>query len=186
MLNDGCKLLQDPTSGIDGKGQLPEREALVSVDHGKRIKSQEDQKLNQLDDDPGPRNDQAMVVEQASLFGVVDGYGQMLVVVRQDVDKRQGCIRDLASIDRIDDAMACGRANEELALGHDGEFKSRELHLMAATLLDRPLHVPPLLLKVARSSLEGIEALDEDACEHKKPRLPWIGLMETTENLRGH
>ena len=110
----------------------------------------------------------------------------MLVMIRQDIDKRQGRVGNLASINRIDDAMTRSGADEELALGHDSEFKSRQLHLMPAALLHRPLHVPPFFLKVAGGTLERIEALDEDACENKQPCLSWVGLMEATKDLGGY
>lgn len=86
MLHNGSKLIKDPAKGIDGKAQLqvghPGR---IPLGHKGDVKSQQDDKLNDLQDVSRPWNDQAILVKKRRFPWIINRNRLQFVSVRYEV-----------------------------------------------------------------------------------------------------
>lgn len=141
MLNDGGKLFQDPAGGKDVKNNLvyghSARTVLVrvAVDHGEDVEAEEDGEVEQLYQVAELGDDEAAVVEDGGPAGVVERDGVVVIVVRENVDERQGRVDDFASMDSLDNPLTGQRPDQDLALGKDGQLEGDQFSLVARTAL---------------------------------------------------
>ncbi len=187
VLDDGCELIQDPSGGVGDEHNLEEMAVLVvSEEHGQDVEHYQDEKLEQLDDVPKARDDEAVMVQIGRLAGIVEGHRVVLVMVWQDVYERQGGVDDLPQIDRVDYSLASGRADECFAPREDGQLESSELPLVATPRLDRPLRLAAGSLDILGRTLERIKALHEDLGEDDKTRRPKVVFVESPQDARSY
>lgn len=87
MFEDGGKLVQTPSSGVDDEHDFPTcKLAIVAVDHGHCEKDDEDDELDDFDEVAGSWDNEAVLVEHGCLSGVVQRDTAVLVVVGNDVE----------------------------------------------------------------------------------------------------
>lgn len=110
-------------------------------------------------------------------------------MIRQDIDKRYRRIHHLPLVHGIHDPQTRRRAHQRLALGQDRQLQRRELSLLAATLLHRPVRVSPSADDIVRSPRERVEALDEDVGQAQQAGrarlLGGVVLVELAQDLGG-
>lgn len=186
VLNDGGKLLEHPSGRVDAKDELPRVVVLVAVDHGQHVEAQQDHELEHLDEVPGARDNQAVVVQQRRLARIIERDGPVLVVVRQDVHEGQGRVDDLAVVDGVHGLLARRCADEQLALRDDGKLQRRELPLVAAALLDGPLHVAAAADDILRGALERVEPFDQNVGEEQSASDAGVVFVEAPDDSAGH
>ncbi|EQB57966.1 hypothetical protein CGLO_01846 [Colletotrichum gloeosporioides Cg-14] len=74
-----------------------------------------------------------------------------------------------------------GVAQEDLAFGYDGQFKSRELSFMPIASLDRPLKLSAFAFHLFGRTLEGVEAFDKDVRKDQKADFTWMIFMVSAQ-----
>ncbi|TKW50504.1 hypothetical protein CTA1_10714 [Colletotrichum tanaceti] len=190
VLDDGGELVQRPTGRVDGKEALPPAERRAApVDHGQHVQGDEGGELAQLRHLPDPRHHQPPLVQQRRPARLVERDRGVLVVVREDVDKGERGVRHDALPDGVHEPLAGRRAQEQLALGDDGELERREpLPLVAVgpPLEDGPLQLlPALALHLLGGALEGVEALDEDVRQDQEAHPARVVLVVAAQHAAG-
>jgi len=189
VLDDGGELLEDPAGGEDGEGGLVDGDVglvggvVVAVVHGEDVEDQEDGEVEELEEVAQLGDDQPAVVEDVGAAGLVQRDGVLLVVVWDDVDEGHGRVDYDSFVDGVDHALAGEGADEDLALGEDGQFEGGELAFVSVALLACP--GTAVAAGHGWGGVEGVEARDEDVGEEEEARAVGVVLVEAAEDAGG-
>jgi hypothetical protein len=133
--------------------------------------------LQGLEDIPCARDNEPVLVEKRRLARFVYGYRLQLVVIGDNVPESRRSIDDTALIDGIYNLLTSGRAQEMLALSHNGDLKGRQ-----GFVVNPGGDALRLGADLIRGVLEGLEAGDEDVGQQEEAFVAAVSLAEATEN----
>lgn len=181
VLQNGSELVQDPTECVDGEAHLVDTEPRgIPLRHEQYVEEQQDDKLDDFHDVPGPRHNQPVLVQQAGRAGVIERNGLLLVPVWNDVHEAAGCVNDAAFVDGVNDLLAARRAEEQLTLAQDGDLEGRQgVGVVPVGSLGG------LAADVFGGILEGFEAGDQDVGEDEQTLGAVVVLIEAPQDARG-
>lgn len=126
MLENRCKLIEYPTEGVDGEANFQFRyPTCVSFGHEYKIESQEDDKLDDFQNISGSRYNQAVLIEQRRISGVIKRYWLLLVTVRDKVQEARRAVNNPSLVDGVHTVL------KSALMPTESETPSHDLHLLA-------------------------------------------------------